>query len=1281
MDAALVDELALGRVPEFVVGLASLEGGEVVAVRAGVGGVRGEGRLGPRGQRHEGPGVWRVVGELGTEVSPCHEFVEEGLGGFGQTPPPGLGAGGGVGEVVRRPVVGGQNGMEDLVGGEVTEVQPGGEAGCGGGLVGVGAEVGIAGQAIGEPLGEGGAGGGCAAPAPGEGWRGGGDAEGGEGTRGEEGLEVGGRPLGGDVVRNRRWGGGSAAESRGRVGLGALGEPVAPAPVEDAAQVDGAALGGVGNVADRDEASGVDAFDADVEPGGGGPLHAVEPAVNGEIGDDGRYVRREGREEAPAGGGCWLDVRDVGESELCGVAGVVGHALDDEAVGAFAGMRSVVAQCFEHEDRAIEFVGEFDRAVEGMIPLEAALGDEPEQHVVALGAERGVVGRVDASRRDAGRGAAATGPPRCVGLAHGLTSEEGGAGVRARDIGHGEHPLPAQCSLSDAPGELEDGLDRGQLISVEPGHLVDLVSVGPRVAVGLDGEDQEDRLTSLAGAQPTGHQPRHDPVQAALLTQFAHGRLIGSLAPIDAPLGQTPVAGVGPLRLADEQDAAIADEGAAGAQVDAALDEHGPSRSRSLKKPRQTPAAARRLSLEQRAGTRLEWTRAGLSTMGARRVWPALVLVGLLTVAGLPALSSPGAAQGTAATTSWAAVAASDLGPAWTGSERVRTLDHHPWSRTVHQTSTGVHVDLANASVLIPFGSWADPLLVASEGREWTYGRPIDVNALLDLDRVSVERIRVAGNVSQVQLAGGWFEAGRSSSASREDWPQQRLVVDDLSGLPRIGRSADQLILTVLHDAPLREPLTLYLEGSDRNGVGFELPLLVEAPDLPTGRFGNVTLGPVSGYTYEAGDTRRTVQWPEPRWFTHDFGAEPGRLYPRTGDVDPNFTIEAELVGLSEGAFSRRGSAMLEPWCEGPRRPAGFNASNGDAIVEAEDTTWNVTGLFLRRLVLADCEGSRLDLRLDLPRLNSTPINEVLRADGPDQAVAPLGLGRIRLPPIPVEHPWWVNDSATADAPRGLVCEIIIGQGATGAEVPCGQEAGTAVPMGVRIRVGLRWLDHGFEEGTSWQVTAFDTLRPGTVDLEVEQMDDGGEVWLMSREDGASQGAVAIATIIGPDGGLETRLLDDEATWRITLPLCHATTLWAYRPDASLSARLDDLPWVSMTHENQTVQIIDPDLSWTWSVAAGVPEGDEWWRTAPIITFTSDTGHTFSEPMDQKRSDWSDAACSAARRAQAADQPEPIASAGPAWSLHVVLLVLVLVLTLLRRQQRSGVPEADEVAP
>jgi hypothetical protein len=169
-----------------------------------------------------------------------------------------------------------------------------------------------------------------------------------------------------------------------RVGLGEVGEVVGEGLLEEAAQGVG---GGEVSLVEREGEEGVSVDDLKAvrELLGGGEGHAGEEEGGVVVGDGEAGALGEGAEEAAAVAGLSLDPGEVGDAALAGGAGVVGHAVEDEAVEAVGGPGVGDAERLEEEDGLLEEAGPVGGALEGGVVVEASLRGDPVEDEVAEG--------------------------------------------------------------------------------------------------------------------------------------------------------------------------------------------------------------------------------------------------------------------------------------------------------------------------------------------------------------------------------------------------------------------------------------------------------------------------------------------------------------------------------------------------------------------------------------------------------------------------------------------------------------------------------------------------------------------------------------------------------------------------------------------------------------------------------------------------------------------------------------------------------------------------------
>ncbi len=130
--------------------------------------------------------------------------------------------------------------------------------------------------------------------------------------------------------------------------------------------------------------------------------HAGQEEGRVLVGDDDRGVGSEGGEEAAAGAGLRLDVREVGHAARAEGGGVVRHAVEHEAVQAVARPGVAGAQRFEDNQGEAEVAGPVGGPLEGEVEARAARRDHPVKNETAVAPDRRRVGGADPHRRDGG---------------------------------------------------------------------------------------------------------------------------------------------------------------------------------------------------------------------------------------------------------------------------------------------------------------------------------------------------------------------------------------------------------------------------------------------------------------------------------------------------------------------------------------------------------------------------------------------------------------------------------------------------------------------------------------------------------------------------------------------------------------------------------------------------------------------------------------------------------------------------------------------------------------
>lgn len=136
------------------------------------------------------------------------------------------------------------------------------------------------------------------------------------------------------------------------------------------------------------------------------------------VAHDHARVARERLEQGLAATRLALDEREVHDARLPQRLGVLGHALDDEAVEAIAGVGIVEPQRLEHDERRAELLTPRERTLEGVVVRQPARSGHPVEDVASRatrGRGHGGLGADGRDRRDERHGGERLGPNRALG--------------------------------------------------------------------------------------------------------------------------------------------------------------------------------------------------------------------------------------------------------------------------------------------------------------------------------------------------------------------------------------------------------------------------------------------------------------------------------------------------------------------------------------------------------------------------------------------------------------------------------------------------------------------------------------------------------------------------------------------------------------------------------------------------------------------------------------------------------------------------------------------------
>jgi hypothetical protein len=400
VDAPFVEELGLGGVPKRIVSAGEFELLEGIKRITFVVGVVVKRFLDPGRERGELVAIVAMSGEIETDFSPGDELVEKSIGGGTHVPPALAAAIGAQGKFCGFPLFAASQFTEDFVDGKMAEMEEGRQS-AGDIVVGIVAEVGIAGEICSEKTQHAGASAGVTA-AEGCGVDGMVDGQSVErgGLASEESFGGDG-PVGGDFSRKRRRG--KRFGLGERVRMREMAEMWGQLFLEVASKIE-SPKECLASGANWEQAVRVDGFQSNSEFFCGGRGHARKKETREIVGDNHAGVLRESREEAFARAGRGFDVRIIAHAARLAGQSIVRHSVDHKAVKAIAGPRVADAQSFENKERLGQCGTMLECAIECEIGMKAASGDHPIEDVIGRG-PRGIwIAVTDADGGNSGQG-------------------------------------------------------------------------------------------------------------------------------------------------------------------------------------------------------------------------------------------------------------------------------------------------------------------------------------------------------------------------------------------------------------------------------------------------------------------------------------------------------------------------------------------------------------------------------------------------------------------------------------------------------------------------------------------------------------------------------------------------------------------------------------------------------------------------------------------------------------------------------------------------------------
>ena len=132
---------------------------------------------------------------------------------------------------------------------------------------------------------------------------------------------------------------------------------------------------------DRYDAVRIDSLDPHRHLPCGRVQHPRQKKCRIPVRDDQAGIPAKGGDEAPTCAWCVFDIGVIEERPVGESSGIRSHAVEDEAMQAIAGPPVVAPECLQHDQRPLQFGGDFDRTLEAEVGPRPARHRHPVEHV------------------------------------------------------------------------------------------------------------------------------------------------------------------------------------------------------------------------------------------------------------------------------------------------------------------------------------------------------------------------------------------------------------------------------------------------------------------------------------------------------------------------------------------------------------------------------------------------------------------------------------------------------------------------------------------------------------------------------------------------------------------------------------------------------------------------------------------------------------------------------------------------------------------------------------